>query len=67
MVDTERLRIMRCQKKYFSASDFAKALGMNPANYRNRERGEVAFSVEEIVRVCGLLGISLEEGVSFLT
>lgn len=66
MVDTEKLKVLRCQKKFFRAADFARALGMTPVNYWNREKGKVKFSANEVVRVCELLDISLEEGISIL-
>ena len=66
LVDTEQLKKLRCAKSYFSATEFARAVGMSPRNYGNRERGKVKFSADEIVKVCEVLGISLEEGINVL-
>ena len=63
MVDTARLKKLRCNQGYFTAVEFAKALGMKSHNYRNRENGHVPFSAAEIVQICELLEIPLEEGI----
>ena len=67
MVDTERLKILRCSHSFYKSKDFAERLGMTPKNYSNRERGKVKFSADEIMKVCEVLGISLEEGIQILS
>ena len=67
LVDTMRLKKLRCSMGYFTAASFARALGMAKANYNNRECGRVPFSASEVVQVCNLLEIPIEEGISFLT
>lgn len=66
MVNTVELKKRRCAKGYFTQTSFAEALGMNVANYGNRERGVTPFTAEDVVKICGLLGMSLEEGMSVL-
>lgn len=66
LVDTEKLRVLRCSKAYFDAADFARAIGMKPENYRNRERGKVKFSTDEVLKICEVLGVSLEEVLGIL-
>ena len=67
MVDTDRLKKLRCAHGYYTAASFARALGMSRANYYNRENGIVPFTATDIVAVCGLLGISIEVGVEIMT
>lgn len=66
MVDTIRLKKLRCSEGFFTAAGFARALGMNEIAYRNRENGVVPFTAEEFIRICDALGISLESGVEIL-
>ena len=66
MVDTERLKKLRCSQGFFTAASFARALGMKRANYYNRENGRAPFTAAEIVDVCRLLEISLDEGIRIL-
>lgn len=67
MVDTVQLKKVRCSAGFFTSAEMARAMGMKRSNYGNRERGVVPFSADEIVRMCGLLGISLEDGMKLLT
>ena len=67
MVDTVRLKKLRCSQGYFTAASFARALGMKRANYYHREVGTVPFSALEIVAICKLLEIPIEDGVKILT
>jgi transcriptional regulator with XRE-family HTH domain len=67
LVDTVELKKARCQAGYFTSADMARAMGMKRTNYGNRERGIVPFSADEIVKMCALLGISLEDGMKLLT
>ena len=39
VVDTVRLKKLRCAEGYFTAAGFARELGMNEISYRNRENG----------------------------
>lgn len=66
MVNTVELRKARCSKGYFTSKGFAKELGLSYSSYRNRENGKVRFTASEIVKICELLGITLEEGMSIL-
>lgn len=67
MVNSLEIRKRRCSKGYFSQAAMAEAMGMKKANYGNRESGKVAFSADEIVKLCSLLDWTLEEGMSVLT
>lgn len=66
MVDTVRLKKLRCAKGYFTQTSIAREMNMKPANYGNRERGHTPFTADEVVKMCGILGLSLEEGMEVL-
>ena len=66
MVDTVRLKKLRCAEGYFTAAGFAREIGMNAVSYRNRENGLVPFTAEEVVRVCNKLGLPIDYGFRIL-
>ena len=61
VVDTVRLKKLRCAKGYFTQTSMAKAMSMKPANY-----GNTPFTADDVVKICGILGLSLEEGMEIL-
>lgn len=65
-MDGFELKKKRCAAGYFTQVDMARAMGMKPENYRNRERGHTPFTADEVVKVCELLGMSLDEGIKIL-
>lgn len=66
MVNTYELKRARCRAGYFTAKSFAKALDITYAKYRTRENGIVPFTAQEIVKVCELLDMTLEDGIKIL-
>ena len=62
-MDTLALKKLRCSKGYFTQADMARAVGMRPSNYRNRENGKVRLSADELVVFCEVLGLSIEDGI----
>ena len=66
LVQTIELKKKRCSQGFFTQKSMAEAMGMSKANYGNRERGLVPFSAEEMVAMCRLLGMSLDEGMKIL-
>ena len=53
------------REKFGTQAHFAKAMGMNPTTLCTKLRGTTDWTRTEIENACGLLGISLTDGVEY--
>lgn len=60
LVISDRLKAIRKEKGYANYEHIAFELGMSRSAYWRLESGE-NFSMKTLLKVCGLLGVTLEE------
>lgn len=49
------------KEKEIGTEDMADSIFLSVASYYNREKGRIPFIDEEFIRVCSILGLTLED------
>ena len=70
MKTPDEIRALRSGKGFFAQMDMVKAMNaegipISRQSYSNKENGKSPFSAKDVVAMAKILGITLEEAVSF--